>query len=122
MPALVSACYKLRSSSGELLSCVVFGPGPAPASDDLRAPEWRTKAICLLRGACVHFAPKNAASFLISWACKLAAREFGWRIFHAYLRRRSSRTWRRLQSLELALSRRSNRARGRRPARALLVP
>jgi hypothetical protein len=51
---------------------------------DLCGPEWRDKAIALLRGACVHYAPKNAASFLVSRACKLSAAEFGWRAFSAY--------------------------------------
>lgn len=40
--------------------------------------------VCLQRGACVPHAPKNAASFLIRWACRLASKEFDWKIFFAY--------------------------------------
>jgi hypothetical protein len=37
-----------------------------------------------MRGACTHLAPKNAASFLIRSACRLAYKDFGWCIFYAY--------------------------------------
>jgi hypothetical protein len=84
MPASNCASYGLRTPEGDLIGAVCFGRGPGRASADLCGPEWRDKAIALLRGACVHYAPKNAASFLISRACKLAAHEFGWRAFSAY--------------------------------------
>ena len=84
MPTGTRACYGLRTPSGELAGVTVFAAGPAPESGDLCGREHRDLAICLPRGACVHWAPPNAASFLISRACKLAAKQFGWRIFFAY--------------------------------------
>jgi hypothetical protein len=84
MPAIVSACYGLRTSEGELAGVVVFGPGHGTASVDICGPEWRHKTIALLRGACVHWAHPHAASYLISRACRLAAAEFGWRVLYAY--------------------------------------
>jgi hypothetical protein len=32
----------------------------------------------------LHYAPRNAASYLISRACRLAQREHGWTVFYAY--------------------------------------
>jgi hypothetical protein len=84
MPALTTACYGLRTSSGELAGVVVFGPGPGTASVDLCGPQWRGKAIALLRGACVHWAHPHAASHLIARVCRLAAKDFGWRVFYAH--------------------------------------
>jgi hypothetical protein len=78
------ACYGLHAADGGLLGVVTFG---APAGDRARnicGPEHRDEAITLERGACVHFAPKNAASFLIRHAVKLAHCEYGWSIFTAY--------------------------------------
>jgi hypothetical protein len=89
MPAIVTASYGLRTPSGELVGAVCLGPCPGTASADLCGPEWRDKAIGLLRGCCVHWAPRNAASFLISRACGLAAKDFGWRIFVAYADQRA---------------------------------
>ena len=84
MPTGTQACYGLRAPSGELVGVVVFAYGPAPESADLCGPEHRDLTVCLSRGACVHWAHPHAASFLISRACKLAAEQFGWRIFFAY--------------------------------------
>jgi hypothetical protein len=84
MPPGARACYGLKTPSGELAGVAVFAPPPAPESRDLCGPEHRDLTICLTRGACVHWAAPNAASFLIARACKLAAKEFGWRIFSAY--------------------------------------
>jgi hypothetical protein len=67
--------YGLRAPHGELLGVVGFG-GTAP--QDLR------EAVVLERGACVHFAPRNAGSFLIRRAVRLAHREHGWSTFVAY--------------------------------------
>src|SRR5262249_4891840 len=41
-------------------------------------------ALCLERGACVHYAPRNAASFLINTACKLLYRTISVPLFFAY--------------------------------------
>jgi len=67
--------YGLHAPDGELLGVVGFG-GTAPR--DLPG------SIILERGACVHWAPKNAASFLIRRAVRLAHREHGWTTFVAY--------------------------------------
>jgi hypothetical protein len=83
MPASPKACYGLKTRGGELIGVAAFGLGPAPESHDLCGQKRRADAICLARGACVHWAHPNAASFLISRACKLAAEQHGWRIFYA---------------------------------------
>jgi hypothetical protein len=84
MPAGTRACYGLRAPSGELAGVVVFAEGPVPESGDICGREHRDLTICLARGACVHWAHPHAASFLISHACKLAAAQFGWKVFYAY--------------------------------------
>ncbi len=71
----VKVWYGLHAPDGALLGAVGFG-GTAPR--DLRG------AIVLERGACVHWAPKNAASYLIRRAVRLAFREYGWTTFVAY--------------------------------------
>jgi hypothetical protein len=78
------SCYGLRAPNGELLGTAVFGWPSAVESRDICGRENRELAVCLERGACVHFAPKNAASFLIPRAVRLAAQDHGWRIFYAY--------------------------------------
>ena len=110
MPTGTRACYGLRTPSGELAGVAVFAAGPAPESGDLCGREHRDLAICLARGACVHWAQPNAASFLISRACKLAAKQFGWKIFFAYADWQAGEYRRGLPSGELALSRRRDRA------------
>ena len=67
------ACYGLRTPEGELVGVVAFAAGPAPESGDMCGREHRDRAVCLARGAWVHWAHPHAASFLISRACKLAA-------------------------------------------------
>lgn len=57
-----------------------FGYGPAGQIRSLIG----SPALCLERGACVHYAPKNAASFLVNSACKLVYRLTGTSIFFAY--------------------------------------
>lgn len=65
----------------ELLGVVCFSSVGGPAG----SVTYRdTPTICLSRGACVHYAHRNAASFLISRACKLASKKYGWKIFFAY--------------------------------------
>jgi hypothetical protein len=84
MPTGTRACYGLKTPSRELAGVAVFAAGPAPESGDLCGREHRDLAVCLARGACVHWAPPSAASFLIARACKLAAKQFGWKVFFAY--------------------------------------
>lgn len=84
MPTFPKAAYALETPSGELAGVVVFGLGHGTNSRGICGPEWRDRVICLERGACVHWAHPHAASFLISRAVKMAARDHGWRVFHAY--------------------------------------
>ena len=70
----------LLSPARELEGVVCFGSGP---QGDTRKVVGEP-AICLERGACVHYAPPNAASFLITGACKLVHRQTGTAIFYAY--------------------------------------
>ena len=85
-------------------------PGPAPESADLCGPEHRDRKICLARGACVHWAPPNAASFLTARACRLASAEFGWTAFFAYSDPMAGRDRHGLSGGELDLSRRGRGA------------
>jgi hypothetical protein len=78
------AAYGLLTPDGEVIGVAVFGWPAAAQSRDVCGPELRENAVCLERGACVHYAPANSASFLISQATRLAARDHGWDIFYAY--------------------------------------
>jgi hypothetical protein len=64
----------------ELHGAVCFGYGPQGQIRNLIGAN----ALCLERGACVHFAPVNAASFLISRACRMVHRLTGIEVFFAY--------------------------------------
>lgn len=70
----------LLSPARDLHGVVCFGHGPAGNIRGLIGAP----AYCLERGACVHNAPANAASFLIAGACKLVYRLTGVEIFFAY--------------------------------------
>lgn len=78
------ACYGLWSPEQELLGVTCFGWPAAPESRDVCGRAERDAAVCLERGACVHWAPPNAASYLIREAVKQAHRDHGWEIFYAY--------------------------------------
>lgn len=78
------ATYGLLTSGNELLGAAVFGWPAAVQSRDICGTQNRQVAICLERGACVHYAPPNAASFLIANSVKQAANDYGWKIFYAY--------------------------------------
>lgn len=70
----------LISPHGEIQGVACFGWGPAgPIRALIGGP-----ALCLERGACVHYAPRNSASFLINGACKLVYRITGTARFFAY--------------------------------------
>jgi hypothetical protein len=84
MPSVSRAHYGLFSPDGELIGVTCFGNGSGTKARNVCGPENSEKAICLERGACVHWAHKNAASFLIRRACKMASRDHGWIIFFAY--------------------------------------
>jgi hypothetical protein len=84
MKGIVSAHYGLISPSGEVLGVAVFGQTANPRSGDVCGSDWRDRTICLRRGACVHYAPEHAASYLIARATARAHQDHGWSIFHAY--------------------------------------
>ncbi len=67
-----------------LAGVACFGPGPGSLAQNLCGVDNRAKTICLERGACEHWVPKNAASWFIPKAIAMAARDHGWRIFFAY--------------------------------------
>lgn len=70
----------LLSRERVLFGVACFGHGPGGFSEKLLGgPAW-----CLERGACIHYAPRNAASFLINRACKLIYRITDIPIFYAY--------------------------------------
>ena len=70
----------LYSPVGEIHGAACFGWGPSgPIRKLIGEP-----ALCLERGACVHYAPRNAASFLITYACRLMETLTGTAIFFAY--------------------------------------
>lgn len=77
------ACYGLFIDD-MLLGAINFGLPASPESRNVCGSELVKEAICLERGACSHLAPKNAASFFISRAVKMAHDDFGWSIFYAY--------------------------------------
>jgi hypothetical protein len=70
----------LYSPKRELHGVACFGHRPA---GDIREVIGEP-ALYLERGACSHHAPRNAASFLITKACKLICRITGTAIFFAY--------------------------------------
>ena len=81
------ACYGLWLPVNGVLTLagvVCFGFATGHRAGAVCGVEYVTRAIALERGACVHWAPKNAASWLVSRACKLAAKDHGWHIFYAY--------------------------------------
>ncbi len=78
-----SAFYGLRLD-GELLGAICFGVGASQEARNICGRKYIPKTICLMRGACVPWAPKNAASFLIRHACRQAYKEHGFHIFFAY--------------------------------------
>lgn len=79
-----AATYGLVAPSGDLLGVACFGWPASPESRDICGRDLRDAAVCLERGACVHYAPPNAASFLIAGAVRQARKDHGWEIFYAY--------------------------------------
>jgi hypothetical protein len=83
------ACYGLKLN-GELLGAACFACLGGKirqlciGSTVQETRELAEKTVCLARGSCVPWAPKNAASFLIRYACRQAHKDLGWRIFFAY--------------------------------------
>src|ERR1700730_10687346 len=60
------ACYGLFSpDSDAVLGVACFGKsGGSKAASSILGPDFANSAICLERGACVHWAPDRAPSFL----------------------------------------------------------
>lgn len=73
----------LFSPIREIEGVACFGRGPSYGPSDIRQVIG-SPALCLERGACVHYAPRNAASYLINAACKLVYRNTGTSLFFAY--------------------------------------
>lgn len=84
MPTVARAYYGMVTPDGEIIGACCFGVGGGSNARNICGPENRDVTICLERGACVHWAHPHAGSKLVSKACKLAAREFGWKVFYAY--------------------------------------
>jgi hypothetical protein len=70
----------LHSPSRELQGVAAFGYGPQGTIRDIIG----SPSFCLERGTCTHRAPKNAASYLITHACKLIHDITGTARFFAY--------------------------------------
>ncbi len=72
------ACYGLLGPDGEVLGATCF-------ACTSRIPTVPTASeVCLARGACVPWAPPNAASYLIRRATQQAHQDHGWESFVAY--------------------------------------
>jgi hypothetical protein len=85
----------LLSPERELYGVACFGHGPQPVKNGgISCSTSKPLAdighiigvpvLCLERGACVHYAPPNAASYLITRATKLIYRDQGVARFYAY--------------------------------------
>jgi hypothetical protein len=89
MGPATSASYGLRIGD-ELLGVACFGclggniRKICLGDTETETDELAAKTVCLMRGACVPWAPRNSASFLIRHACRKAHTDMGWRIFFAY--------------------------------------
>lgn len=84
MPTVARAYYGMLTADGEIIGACCFGVGGGSNARNICGPENRDVTICLERGACVHWAHPHAGSKLVSSACRLASKEFGWKIFYAY--------------------------------------
>lgn len=84
MGAGTKFCYGLFIDN-ELLGVCCFNTGGSPEARHVcKDATLADKTICLCRGACVPHAPKDAGSFLVRHACRLAHKDFGYEIFFAY--------------------------------------
>jgi hypothetical protein len=78
-----SAFYGLKIGD-ELIGANVFGVGTSHEARNICGKEYIPQTVSLMRGCCVHFAPKNAPSFLTREATRQASAAYGWKIFVAY--------------------------------------
>ncbi len=74
----------LFSPDDELIGAAMFGHGHGTLAKLICGKEHADKAICLERGAGAHWAPKNAASFMIAKVCNWYGKYGPYRIFYAY--------------------------------------
>ena len=83
MGAGTKFCYGLKLND-ELLGVACFNVGGSHEARNVCGPETISKTLFLCRGACVPHAPKDAGSFLVRHACRLAHKDFGYEVFLAY--------------------------------------
>ena len=76
--------YGLFDPEGGIIGVACFGFAGGPESRDVCGTAYRDRTIALVGGACVHWAPPNAATYLIRRAVAQAARDHGWCVFYAY--------------------------------------
>jgi hypothetical protein len=74
-----AARYGARNAEGELAAVALFGH-----STKTDAILEGFPSICLERGACAAWAAPNTASWFISRACAMAAKDHGWQLFFAF--------------------------------------
>lgn len=74
----------LFTSDDELIGAMMFGQGSGTHAKLICGEEHADKAICLERGVCAHWAPKNAASFMTAKVCNWYGKHSRYRIFYAY--------------------------------------
>jgi hypothetical protein len=81
----IQACYGLFSHDGELIGANCLGVMGGEIGN-ICGELYADKTVCLMRGACVHYAPKNAGSFFTAETCKQAYKDpdRGWSVFFAY--------------------------------------
>ena len=84
MPTVSLAYYGLLTPDNELVGVTCFGTGAGTNARNICGAENRDITICLERGANVHWAHPHAGSYLVARACKLASRDYGWKVFYAY--------------------------------------
>ena len=87
MPSSPQACYGLFSPVGSMVGVAVFGRGSEPMRR-----EFGSRSIALERGAVISGEPRNAGSFLISRAVRLAMKTYGWTTFVAWADARAGET------------------------------
>jgi hypothetical protein len=78
----ITACYGLKLD-GELLGASCWGVMGGDVGN-ICGSALADRTVCLMRGACVPHAPKDAASFFTRHACRQAYKDFGWEIIFAY--------------------------------------
>jgi 5-methylcytosine-specific restriction endonuclease McrA len=83
-PQAIYGLWLPLNGKPELAGVVSFGFGTGRMSGAVCGEQHIQSAICLERGVCVHWAPRNAASWFIPRAVAMALREHGWTIFYAY--------------------------------------